>query len=129
MPTSLTPTKTEANFSRDAQIAQAVDFGLGKEQHGIQAIRDKHAFWEQHNETHAVTVGGPYVGTGNFANRFALHFLFDLTQKATGVRDGQLHRVQDDMASHRGVAGLGVAEQGIAGSPVLVHLLVTPRWH
>lgn len=63
-----------------------MDFGLGREQRGIDAIRHKHAFWEEHNDTHGVVVTGPYLGTGPAANQFALHFLFDITRKATAVR-------------------------------------------
>ena len=65
---------------------EAVDFGLGREQRGINAIRHKHAFWEEHNETHGVTVSGPYLGMDPAADQFALHFVFDITRKATGVR-------------------------------------------
>lgn len=82
----------ERYYSPSIVSVEPVDFGLGKEQRGIQAIRDKHAFWEQHNETHGVTVTGPYMGTDRFSNQFALHFVFDLTPRATGVR-GPLREV------------------------------------
>jgi hypothetical protein len=76
----------ERYYSPSIVSIEAVDFGLGREQRGIEAIRHKHAFWEQHNETHSVSVRGPYLGTGPAANQFALHFLFDITRKATAVR-------------------------------------------
>lgn len=76
----------ERYYSPSITSIEAVDFGLGKEQRGIQAIRDKHSFWEQHNETHGVIVTGPFIGTDATAHQFALHFVFDLTQKVTGAR-------------------------------------------
>lgn len=76
----------ERYYATSIVSIEAVDFGLGREQRGIDAIRHKHAFWEEHNETHGVTVSGPYLGTGPAANQFALHFVFDITRKATGVR-------------------------------------------
>lgn len=76
----------ERHYSPSIISVEAMDFGLGREQRGIQAIRDKHSFWEQNNETHGVTVTGPYVGTGELSNQFALRFVWDLTQKGTGTR-------------------------------------------
>lgn len=76
----------ERYYSPSIVSVEAVDFGLGREQRGIDAIRHKHVFWEEHNETHGVTVSGPYLGTGPAANQFALHFVFDITRKATGLR-------------------------------------------
>ena len=96
----------EKYYSPDIVSIEAVDFGLGKEQRGIQAIRDKHAFWEEHNETHGVTVDGPYVGSGVAANQFALHFVSDLTPKHTGTR-GSL----SEMALYTVVDGKVVHEE------------------
>jgi hypothetical protein len=94
----------ERYYSPAIVSIESVDFGLGKEQRGIQAIRDKHAFWEQHNETHGVTVTGPFLGVGPSASQFALHFVFDLTQKATGTRgylsEMALYTVKDAKIVH-----------------------------
>ena len=94
----------ERYYSASIVSLESVDFGLGKEQRGIEAIRDKHAFWEQHNETHGVTVTGPFIGTGASANQFALRFVFDLTQKATGARaplsEVALYTVQNGKVVH-----------------------------
>ena len=76
----------ERYYSPSIVSREAVDFGLGREQRGIDAIRHKHAFWDEHNETHGVIVIGPYLGTGPTANQFALQFVFDITRKGTGLR-------------------------------------------
>lgn len=94
----------ERYYSPSIVSIEAVDFGLGREQRGIDAIRHKHAFWEEHNETHGVMVRGPYLGTGPAANQFALHFVFDITRKQTGVRgplsEMALYAVLDGKIAH-----------------------------
>ena len=94
----------ERYYSPSIVSIESVDFGLGREQRGIDAIRQKHAFWEEHNETHGVTVSGPYLGTAPAANQFALHFVFDITRKATAVRaplsEMALYTVRDGKIAH-----------------------------
>lgn len=76
----------ELYYAPSIVSVESLDFGLGREQRGIDAIRQKHAFWEANNETHGVSVNGPYLGIDAAANQFALNFVWDLTPKATGVR-------------------------------------------
>ncbi len=50
---------------------------------GLQAIRDKHAWWFGAHEVHASTAEGPFVH-GN--DRFAVIFDMDVTNKESGER-------------------------------------------
>ena len=94
----------ERYYSPSIVSVEAVDFGLGREQRGIEAIRHKHAFWEEHNQTHGLTVNGPYLGKGAAGNEFALNFIFDITPRATGVRGAlsemALYRVENGKIAH-----------------------------
>ncbi|HJU90246.1 MAG TPA: nuclear transport factor 2 family protein [Gemmatimonadaceae bacterium] len=65
---------------------ESVDFGLGKEQRGLEAVRGKNVWWEENNELHGVQVAGPFVGAGRHSNQFAVRFDFDVTSNATGQR-------------------------------------------
>jgi ketosteroid isomerase-like protein len=49
---------------------------------GLDALRAKHAWWEQNNEVHGSEVHGPYV----HGDQFAVRFVIDTTTKATGQR-------------------------------------------
>jgi ketosteroid isomerase-like protein len=52
---------------------------------GLDAIRRKHAWWNDAFEVHEASVDGPFPhGT----DRFALVFAFEATQRATGQRSG-----------------------------------------
>ncbi len=67
---------------------------------GIDAIRQKNQWWFDNNELHSAEAHGPFIGD----DQFAVHYVFDLTSKATGerrrmeemalytVRDGQIVR-------------------------------------
>ena len=69
---------------------------------GIQAVRDKHAWWDENNELHGTEVNGPYLGR----DQFAVQYTFDTTFKPTGrrqkmsemalytVKDGKIVREQ-----------------------------------
>jgi hypothetical protein len=59
--------------------------GMGREQHGIDAIRAKTTWWEENNEVHAVRVTGPFLAE-RAPDEFALYFAFEITPKATGQR-------------------------------------------
>ena len=74
-------------YSDDIVSVEAVELpGLGKEQRGIEAIRGKDTWFAENNEVHSCKVNGPFLGTGRYANQFAVHFLLDHTLKATGTR-------------------------------------------
>ena len=67
---------------------------------GIQAIRDKHKWWDETNEVHSVEVNGPYIGR----DQFAVQHTFDTTFKPTGrrqkVTEMALYTVQDGKIVH-----------------------------
>jgi hypothetical protein len=73
-------------YAPDIESVESVDFGLGKEQRGVEAVRGKNVWWEANNDLHGVEVSGPYLGTDGSANQFAVRFRFDVTSKATGER-------------------------------------------
>jgi ketosteroid isomerase-like protein len=52
------------------------------EMSGIEAIRDKHEWWDANNEVHAAEVNGPFLGE----DQFAVQFTWDATFKPTGQR-------------------------------------------
>jgi hypothetical protein len=52
------------------------------EMSGIQAIREKHTWWEQNNEVHSVEVNGPFLGR----DQFAVQYVWDTTFKPSGQR-------------------------------------------
>ena len=67
---------------------------------GIQAIRDKHAWWDENNEVHSTEVNGPFVGR----DQFAVQHTFDTTFKPTGKRqkltEMALYTVKDGKIVH-----------------------------
>jgi ketosteroid isomerase-like protein len=50
---------------------------------GIDAIRQKHEWWDANNEVHSMEVNGPFLGD----NQFAVQYDFDTTFKPTGQRN------------------------------------------
>jgi ketosteroid isomerase-like protein len=52
------------------------------EMSGIEAIREKHEWWDANNEVHSAEVNGPFVGE----DQFAVQFTWDATFKPTGQR-------------------------------------------
>lgn len=73
-------------YSPNIVSIEAVDFGLGKEQRGIDAIRSKNVWWGENHEVHGIKVEGPFLGSDQFANKFAVHFMLDITPKSSGQR-------------------------------------------
>jgi hypothetical protein len=73
-------------YAPNVVSVESVDFGLGKEQRGFDAVRGKNVWWVAHNQVHAVDVAGPYLGVDRAANQFAVYFRFDATGKDTGLR-------------------------------------------
>jgi ketosteroid isomerase-like protein len=49
---------------------------------GIDAVRGKNQWWFENFETHSGETNGPYVGEGEFA----VHYIWDATEKASGKR-------------------------------------------
>jgi hypothetical protein len=75
-------------YSPDIVSVEAMELpGLGREQRGIEAVRGKNVWWVENHEVHDSKVNGPYLGTGPAANQFAVHFVTDVTPKATGKRN------------------------------------------
>jgi ketosteroid isomerase-like protein len=58
------------------------------EQAGLQAIRAKHAWWEETMKVHSTSVDGPYLHGphGDGEDRFAVIFEVDATERATDKR-------------------------------------------
>jgi ketosteroid isomerase-like protein len=50
---------------------------------GIEAIRAKHAWWSENHVVHSAETYGPYP---HGDDRFAVRFVYDITQKPTGRR-------------------------------------------
>ena len=122
MPRTTTPTTSEVarelvSLCRDGRNLEAIDSfyandvisieSVGDEtmpakMQGIDAIRGKNQWWMDNHEMHGHTVEGPYVGEG----QFAVHYTFDVTNKASGQRVNM-----SEMALYTVKDGKVVAEQ------------------
>ena len=70
-------------FSKDAVSVEAVAMpGTGRETKGLDAIRAKGKSWAESNIVHRAEVSGPYPHD----DRFAVRFLFDITNKQSSQR-------------------------------------------
>jgi hypothetical protein len=70
-------------FSKDAvSVEAAAEPGQDRTAKGIEAIREKGKWWADHNTVHKAEVSGPYPHD----NRFAVRFVFEVTNKQTGKR-------------------------------------------
>ena len=56
---------------------------MPREAKGLDAIRAKHAWWENANEVHSTSADGPFLHEGN---QFSLVFHMDVTGKDSGER-------------------------------------------
>lgn len=56
--------------------------GMDRASKGLDAIRAKSKWWRENHEVHKAEVFGPYPHD----NRFAVRFLYDITQKQSGKR-------------------------------------------
>lgn len=63
--------------------AAAMEEGGGRTAEGVQAIKDKHAWWYGAFEVHSSTVQGPFF---HGDDKFGLIFTMDTTMKETGDR-------------------------------------------
>jgi ketosteroid isomerase-like protein len=70
-------------FSRDAVSVEAAAMpGMERETKGLDAIRAKGKSWAENNVVHRAEVSGPYPHD----DRFAVRFLFEITNKQSGRR-------------------------------------------
>jgi ketosteroid isomerase-like protein len=60
-----------AHYAEDVVSVEAMDHGNGRETHGIDALRAKHAWWEENMEVTASTVSEPML---HAPDRFAVIF-------------------------------------------------------
>jgi ketosteroid isomerase-like protein len=69
-------------YAEDAVSVEAADMqGMGRETHGIEGIRGKHAWWEANMEVTGASVGGPFL---HGDDRFAVIFEVQGREKASG---------------------------------------------
>jgi hypothetical protein len=69
--------------TRIVSIEPVGNEAMPAEMTGIDAIRQKHEWWDVNNEVHSMEVNGPFLGD----NQFAVQFDFDTTFKPTGQRN------------------------------------------
>lgn len=69
-------------YAAGAVSVEPYDMGQGREAHGLDAIKAKHAWWDSEMETIDSTIGGPYPDGGD---RFAVHFRVTGRNKADGT--------------------------------------------
>ncbi|MEL6452734.1 MAG: nuclear transport factor 2 family protein [Pseudomonadota bacterium] len=71
----------DALYAPDAVSVEAMDHGQGRETHGLDGIRGKHAWWDSAFEVMEADVSGPFP---HGEDRFALTFAVKAKDKATG---------------------------------------------
>lgn len=71
------------HYAEDAVSVEAMDMGRGRESVGLDAIRAKHAWWEETMIMHSMEVDGPFP---HGDDRFALIFETDIEVKGLGMR-------------------------------------------
>ncbi len=71
------------HYAPDAISVEAMDMGRGREAVGLDAIREKHKWWEETMIMHSMEVEGPFP---HGENRFALIFESDIEVKGMGMR-------------------------------------------
>lgn len=57
--------------------------GMDRTNRGLDAIRGKYQWWTENHDVHKVEAHGPYPH-GN--DKFAVHFVYDVTNKPSGKR-------------------------------------------
>ncbi|MSU89537.1 nuclear transport factor 2 family protein [Rhodobacteraceae bacterium 2CG4] len=71
-------------YAEDAVSVEAADVdGSGRQVSGLDGIRGKHAWWDEHFEVHSSNVDGPYL---HGDDQFSVVFEVDATDKARGAR-------------------------------------------
>ncbi len=72
-------------YAADAVSVEALAMGdMGAEAAGLDAIKGKHAWWNETMEVHGGEMKGPYL---HGDDRFAIWFQVDATDKTTGERN------------------------------------------
>jgi hypothetical protein len=70
-------------FAKDAVSVEAgVPPGVDRTANGLEAIRGKSKWWNENHTVHKAEVFGPYPHD----DRFAVRFLYDITNKPSGQR-------------------------------------------
>jgi hypothetical protein len=70
-------------YAKDAVSIEAAAMpGMERVAKGLDAIRAKSKVWSENNVVHGAEVNGPFPNE----NRFAVRFMFDVTNKQTGKR-------------------------------------------
>jgi hypothetical protein len=73
----------EELYAKDAVSVEAAAMpGMDRVVKGLDAIRAKSKVWNESNVVHAAEVSGPFPNE----NRFAVRFMFDVTNKPSGKR-------------------------------------------
>lgn len=70
-------------YHADCVSVESLDGPNGREAHGLDAIRGKHAWWDSAFEEHETSAQGPFF---NAPNRFTLIFQMDVTERESGQR-------------------------------------------
>ena len=73
-------------YASDCVSVEALDMPggpMGREAQGLDAIRAKHQWWYENNETHSTTAEGPFL---HGEDTFSVIFEMDVTDKASGQR-------------------------------------------
>ena len=73
----------ETLFAKDAVSVEAMAMpGMDRTTKGVDAIHAKNKWWNENNTVHSAEVSGPYPHD----DRFAVRFIYDVTNKKTGQR-------------------------------------------
>jgi len=68
-------------YSKDiVSVESASSPGMPAEMKGIEAVKGKNQWWYDNHKVNSAQANGPYVGE----NKFAVEFIYDVTQKASG---------------------------------------------
>jgi ketosteroid isomerase-like protein len=70
-------------YAVDAVSVEAADMGNGREVTGVEAIKGKHAWWNDNHTVHGGSVDGPFP---HGEDRFAVIFEMEATNKESGQR-------------------------------------------
>ncbi len=70
-------------YSKDIVSVEAAAMpDMPREARGIEAVAAKGKWWEENHQVHSATTEGPFPHD----DRFAVHFVFDVTNKPSGKR-------------------------------------------
>ncbi len=87
----------EKLYASDAVSVEGQDFaGMGRETHGLEAIRGKHEWWEGAHEVSSASVSGPYPhGDDRFAVIFEVQGKVKETGESFDMREVGVYHVAD----------------------------------